>query len=113
MLPVRTFTKNAGFDVSLAQRLKRSIAIRDAGEDSVTPATGVSLVNSQSPDLRTASGGYRTVNVNVNGNTRVGLPFQSFSQVHERVNEGRQAKPSSLALNAGARVAAGTMIRMH
>ncbi|NHB09823.1 fimbrial assembly protein [Burkholderia cepacia] len=76
VLPVRTFTKNAGFDVSLAQRLKRSIAIRDAGEDSVSPATGVSLVNNQSPDLRTASGGYCTVNVN--GDTRVGLPFQSF-----------------------------------
>ncbi|MCA7936094.1 TcfC E-set like domain-containing protein [Burkholderia cepacia] len=57
-------------------KLKRSIAIRDASEDYVAPATGVGLVNNQSLDLRAASDGYRTVNAN--GNTWVGLPFQSF-----------------------------------
>ncbi|ALX14385.1 fimbrial protein [Burkholderia cepacia JBK9] len=68
----------AGYHVTV-DKLRRSIAIRDAGEDTIAPQTGVGIVNNQSLDLRAASDGYRTVNVN--GNTWVGLPFQSFGYV--------------------------------
>ncbi|WP_080435701.1 TcfC E-set like domain-containing protein [Burkholderia ubonensis] len=57
-------------------KMKRSISIRDSRDDYISPPTSVGIVNSQSLDLRSASDGYRTVNVN--GNTWIGLPSQSF-----------------------------------
>nr|WP_310130322.1 TcfC E-set like domain-containing protein [Burkholderia ambifaria] len=65
----------AGYYVTV-DKLKRSISIRDSREDYIAPETGFGLVNNQAIDLRAASDGYRAVNVN--GNTYVGLPFQSF-----------------------------------
>jgi len=65
----------AGYYVTV-DKLKRSISIRDSREDYIAPETGFGLVNNQAIDLRAASDSYRAVNVN--GNTYVGLPFQSF-----------------------------------
>lgn len=65
----------AGYYVTV-DKLKRSISIRNSSDDYIAPETGFGLVNNQSIDLRAASDGYRAVNVN--GNTYVGLPFQSF-----------------------------------
>ncbi|KVN44536.1 fimbrial protein [Burkholderia territorii] len=57
-------------------KIKRSISIRDSRDDYISPPTNLGIVNSQSLDLRAASDGYRTANVN--GNTWIGLPSQSF-----------------------------------
>ncbi|MCA8252711.1 TcfC E-set like domain-containing protein [Burkholderia sp. AU31624] len=65
----------AGYYVTV-DKLKRSISIRNSSADYIAPETGFGLVNNQSIDLRASSDGYRAVNVN--GNTFVGLPFQSF-----------------------------------
>ncbi|WP_175884627.1 TcfC E-set like domain-containing protein [Burkholderia sp. BCC0044] len=64
-----------GYHVTV-DKLKRSISIRDSKDDYIAPQTGFGLVNNQALDLRAASDGYRAANVN--GNTWVGLPFQSF-----------------------------------
>ncbi|MDN7876703.1 TcfC E-set like domain-containing protein [Burkholderia aenigmatica] len=64
-----------GYHVTV-DKLKRSISIRDSNEDYIEPPTGLGIVNNQSVDLRAASDGYRAVNLNAN--TWIGLPFQSF-----------------------------------
>ncbi len=79
-LDYKLCTKGCDLDIDsyhvTVDKLKRSISIRDASEDYIAPETGLGLVNNQSLDLRAASDGYRAVNLN--GNTWVGLPFQSF-----------------------------------
>lgn len=61
-------------------KMKRSISIRDTRDDYIAPPTSLGIVNNQSLDLRAASDGYRTINVN--GNTWIGLPFQSFGYLN-------------------------------
>jgi len=65
----------AGYYVTV-DKLRRSISIRSASQDYIAPETRFGLVNNQALDLRAASDGYRAVNVN--GNTYVGFPLQSF-----------------------------------
>ncbi|MBR7945634.1 TcfC E-set like domain-containing protein [Burkholderia cenocepacia] len=66
-------------------KMKRSISIRDTRDDYVAPPTNLGIVNNQSLDLRAASDGYRAVNVN--GNTWVGLPSQSFGYMSWYANQ--------------------------
>ncbi|WP_176048817.1 TcfC E-set like domain-containing protein [Burkholderia sp. BCC1644] len=73
-----------GYHVTV-DKLKRSISIRDAREDYIAPQTHLGIVNNQSIDLRAASEGYRAANVN--GNTWVGLPSQSFGYVSWYANQ--------------------------
>ncbi|WP_126283928.1 TcfC E-set like domain-containing protein [Burkholderia stagnalis] len=73
-----------GYYVTI-DKMKRSISIRDKREDYVAPQTSLGIVNNQSLDLRAASDGYRAVNVN--GNTWVGLPSQSFGYVSWYANQ--------------------------
>ncbi|MEB2601429.1 TcfC E-set like domain-containing protein [Burkholderia cenocepacia] len=73
-----------GYHVTV-DKLKRSIAIRDAREDYIAPQTNLGIVNNQSIDLRAASHGYRAANINAN--TWVGLPSQSFGYVSWYANE--------------------------
>ncbi|MGS0895684.1 TcfC E-set like domain-containing protein [Burkholderia stagnalis] len=66
-------------------KLKRSISIRDTRDDYIAPPTSLGIVNNQSLDLRAASDGYRAANVN--GNTWVGLPLQSFGYASWYANQ--------------------------
>lgn len=66
-------------------KMKRSISIRDTREDYIAPPTSLGIVNNQSIDLRAASDGYRAANVN--GNTWIGLPSQSFGYLNWYVNQ--------------------------
>lgn len=74
-------------------KMKRSISIRDTRDDYVAPPTNLGIVNNQSLDLRAASDGYRAVNVN--GNTWVGLPSQSFGYVSWYANQTESRNNSS------------------
>ncbi|WP_269501796.1 TcfC E-set like domain-containing protein [Burkholderia sp. IMCC1007] len=74
-------------------KLRRSISIRDSGDDYVAPQTGLGIVSNQALDLRAASDGYRAVNVN--GNAWVGLPAQSFGYVNWYVNDMHSRQYSS------------------
>ncbi|VCU67925.1 MULTISPECIES: TcfC E-set like domain-containing protein [Pseudomonas] len=57
-------------------KIKRTVAIRDTQEDVIVPNTAWGLVNNQSVDLRASTEGYRAMNIN--GNTFLGMPGQSF-----------------------------------
>ncbi len=74
-------------------KMKRSISIRDTRDDYVAPPTNLGIVNNQSLDLRAASDGYRAVNVN--GNTWVGLPSQSFGYMSWYANQTESRNNSS------------------
>ncbi|ESS38224.1 putative exported protein [Burkholderia cenocepacia KC-01] len=74
-------------------KMKRSISIRDTRDDYVAPPTNLGIVNNQSLDLRAASDGYRAANVN--GNTWVGLPSQSFGYVSWYANQTESRNNSS------------------
>ncbi|KVG27972.1 TcfC E-set like domain-containing protein [Burkholderia diffusa] len=88
-----------GYFVSV-DKLKRSISIRDSRDDYIAPPTGLGLVNNQTLDLRAASDGYRAVNVN--GNTWVGLPSQSFGYVSWYANhtQSRQYRGSTRGVSS-------------
>ncbi len=79
-------TEIDGYHVTV-DKLKRSISIRDSREDYIAPETELGIVNNQALDLRAASDGYRAVNVN--GNTWVGLPSQSFGYMSWYANDTR------------------------
>ncbi|WP_322074678.1 TcfC E-set like domain-containing protein [Burkholderia cepacia] len=72
-----------GYHVTV-DKMRRSIVVRDAREDYIAPQTNLGIVNNHSVDLRAASDGYRTANIN--GNTWVGLPSQSFGYVNWYAN---------------------------
>ncbi len=73
-----------GYHVTV-DKMRRSISIRDAREDYIAPPTNLGIVNNQSIDLRAASDGYRAANIN--GNTWVGLPSQSFGYANWYANQ--------------------------
>ncbi|WP_459624675.1 TcfC E-set like domain-containing protein [Burkholderia sp. 3C] len=65
-------------------KIRRSIAIRDSRDDYVAPPTHFGIVSNHALDLRASSDAYRAANVN--GNTWVGLPSQSFGYASWYVN---------------------------
>ncbi|WP_414442800.1 TcfC E-set like domain-containing protein [Burkholderia sp. 22PA0106] len=76
-------TQVDGYFVSV-DKLRRSIVIRDSRNDYIAPPTHLGIVNNHAVDLRAASDGYRAANIN--GNTWVGLPSQSFGYASWYVN---------------------------
>ncbi|WP_334043320.1 TcfC E-set like domain-containing protein [Burkholderia ambifaria] len=88
-----------GYQVTV-DKLKRSISIRDAREDYIAPQTNLGIVNNQSVDLRAASDGYRAANINAN--TWVGLPSQSFGYVSWYANQtsGRRYNSSDRGVSS-------------
>lgn len=81
-------------------KVKRSISIRDTNDDYIAPSTSFGIVNNQSVDLRAASDGYRTANIN--GNTWIGLPSQSFGYLNWYANrtESRHYRGSTHGLSS-------------
>ncbi|WP_414442791.1 fimbria/pilus outer membrane usher protein [Burkholderia sp. 22PA0106] len=79
-------TQVDGYFVSV-DKLRRSIVIRDSRNDYIAPPTHLGIVNNHAVDLRAASDGYRAANIN--GNTWVGLPSQSFGYTYQQSNFGR------------------------
>lgn len=72
----------------MLDKVRRTLDIRSARSDYLSPFTTWGLVSNQALDLRGSSDGYRAMNIN--GNTWFGLPNQSFGYMNWYVNQSRQ-----------------------